>query len=211
MRFVFFALFCCLVSLAHANEEAAARFNALMADDTLRQQAYTAGQERIVLCGHCHGSDGNSKREHIPNLAGQNPRYLFSSFEKFADGQRSDYVMSQLAQILSMEERVNIAVYFSQQTVKPKAQKVDPALSLKGAAVFKNTCIACHGAHAQGQENAPRLAGQPAEYLRRTLTRFRNKDPSRAGSPMLPIAAILSEQDITALAAYLSQLSATAQ
>ena len=52
----------------------------------------------------------------------------------------------------------------------------------------------------------PRLAGQPDEYLRKALTRFRDNDPSRAGSVMMPIAGKLSPADIGALAAYLSQL-----
>ncbi len=206
MRFIAVLMLSCLASFAHSNETAMERFNYLIADAERRQQAYAAGQERAVFCGYCHGEDGNSKRPHIPNLASQNPVYLFHSFEKFANGERIDYVMSKLAKNLTLEDRVNIAVYFSQQKVVPAANADDAALIQQGAALFQRTCTGCHGEHAQGRETMPRLAGQSAEYIRTALTRFRNNEPSRAGSVMMSIADKLSEAEIESLAAYLTQL-----
>lgn len=206
MRVLALVLFSCIASLAQANEEAMQRFNQLNADPALRQQAYAAGQERIRFCGNCHGENGNSKRPHIPNLAQQNPVYLFNAFEKFASGERKDFVMSKLAPSLSQEDRVNIAIYFGQQKLLPHTDAVDPALREQGEAKFKTVCIGCHGLKAEGQNNTPRLAGQPEFYLRKALTRFRDKDPSRAGSVMMSIAANFSDQEITALATYLQQL-----
>jgi len=113
-------LFLCISALVQANDDPMARFDAIMGNPEQRAQAYAAGQERITLCGYCHGEDGNSKRDYIPNLAGQNPRYLFSAFEQYVDGHRTHFVMNQAAKMLSLEERVNIAVYFSQQTVKAR-------------------------------------------------------------------------------------------
>ena len=40
----------------------------------------------------------------------------------------------------------------------------------------------------------PRLAGQPDEYIRKALTRFRENDPSRAGSVMIGVAAQLPQR-----------------
>lgn len=182
------------------------RFNYLMGDAERREQAYAAGQERILFCGYCHGENGNSKRPHIPNLASQNPIYLFHSFEKFANGERIDYVMSKLAKSLTLEDRVNIAVYFSQQKVEPAAVTPNVALVQQGESLFQRTCTACHGSHAEGKETMPRLAGQPDEYIRKALNRFRTNDPSRAGSVMVGVASRLSEAEIEALAAYLTQL-----
>ena len=206
MRTFLCLLLSCLATFAYANEEAMKRFNYLMGDETLRQQAFEAGRERALFCGYCHGENGNSKRPHIPNLASQNPIYLFHSFEKFASGERTDFVMSKLAKSLTLEDRVNVAVYFSQQKVLASDAPVDPALSKQGAAVFQRVCTGCHGARAQGMETMPRLAGQPEEYIRTALTRFRTNDPSRAGSVMIGIASQLSETEIGALAAYLSRL-----
>ncbi len=182
------------------------RFNYLMADEQRRQQASLAGQERAVFCTYCHGETGNSKRKHIPNLAGQNPLYLFHSFEKFASGERSDFVMSRLAENLTLEDRVNVAVYFSQQKVNPTEGAPDEQLRKTGENIFQSTCTGCHGTHAEGMETMPRLAGQPDEYLRKALMRFRENDPSRAGSVMIAVASKLSVTEIEALAAYLSSL-----
>jgi len=206
MRTFLCLLLSCLATFAHANEEAMKRFNHLMSDERLREQAFEAGRERAVFCGYCHGENGNSKRPHIPNLASQNPIYLFHSFEKFASGERTDFVMSKLAKNLTLEDRVNIAVYFSQQKVEATRVSGNEALRKQGAVVFLRTCTGCHGAHAEGRETMPRLAGQPEEYIRSALTRFRQADPSRAGSVMIGIASQLSEADIGALAAYLSSL-----
>ena len=206
MRLLACMLFSCIATLAHANEEAMQRFTQLNADPALRQQAFAAGQERIRFCGNCHGENGNSKRGHIPNLAQQNPVYLFNAFEKFANGQRKDFVMSKLAPTLSMEDRVNIAIYFGQQKVLSHDEPVDEAQRQQGEATFKTVCTACHGANAEGREDTPRLAGQSSEYVRKALTRFRDKDPSRAGSVMMSIAAGFSDAQISSLAAYLQSL-----
>ncbi|MFZ3206422.1 MAG: c-type cytochrome [Pseudomonas sp.] len=206
MRALALVFFCCIASLAQASDEAMQRFTQLNADPVLREQAYAAGQERIRFCGNCHGENGNSKRPYIPNLAEQNPVYLFNAFEKFASGERKDYVMSQLAPNLTLEDRVNVAIYFGQQKLLAHSEPVDAALQQQGEVTFKTICTGCHGVHAEGRDNTPRLAGQPAEYLRKALTRFRDKDPSRAGSVMMSIAADFSDAQIGALAVYLQQL-----
>lgn len=204
MRALFVLLLCGIATVGQADEEAVQRFNRLNADPALRAQAYEAGRERIRFCGNCHGEDGNSRRPYIPNLAQQNPVYLFNAFEKFARGERTDFVMSKLAPSLTLEDRVNIAVYFGQQTLQPRAAEVVDAAQLSaGELRFKSICSACHGAHGEGREDIPRLAGQPAEYLRKSLTRFRDKDPSRAGSLMVAIVDGYSDQEIAAVAAYL--------
>ena len=202
-----FAVFAC----ANENDEAMKRFTYLMGDEQRRQQAFEAGRERAIFCGYCHGENGNSKRPHIPNLASQNPIYLFHAFEQFARGERIDYVMSNLAKNLTLEDRVNIAVYYSQQKVLPANAAADETLSKQGAVLFKRTCVGCHGDQGQGMETMPRLAGQPEEYIRKALTRFRSNDPSRAGSVMLGIASQLTDEDIAALASYLTQLQLTAR
>lgn len=206
MRVFACLLLSCVAGLAQASEEAMQRFTQLNADPVLRQQAYAAGQERIRFCGNCHGENGNSKRAHIPNLAEQNPVYLFNAFEKFANGQRKDFVMSKLAPTLSTEDRVNIAIYFAQQKLLAHSAPVDEALRQQGEATFKATCSGCHGTAAAGREDIPRLAGQPGDYVRKALTRFRDKDPSRADSVMMSIAANVSDAQINSLATYLQTL-----
>ena len=192
------------LALAGSTDDAMDQLNAIMADDEKRQASYEAGHERIRFCGYCHGEDGNSKRDYIPNLAAQHPLYLFNQFEKFRTGTREDYVMSKLAKTLSLEERINIAVYYSQQTAKPRTGS-DPALAETGGKLFAVRCAACHQKDAQGFRDMPRLAGQPAEYLEIALKRFQDMDPEKQSTPMIGIAATLSEGDIKALAEYLTE------
>lgn len=71
-------------------------------------------------------------------------------------------------------------------------------------APLAQTCAACHGIQGQGGGMFPRIAGQPAAYLRNELQFFRS---GARPNPMMQAATKgLSDADITALAAYFSQL-----
>jgi cbb3-type cytochrome c oxidase subunit III len=182
------------------------RHNEIMSNEALRQQAYNAGRERALFCGYCHGVDGNSKRDYIPNLAGQNPVYLFNAFRKFGSGERTDYVMSRLAKILSEEEQVNIAIYYSQQEVTSEPPD-SPALYSQGETIFSTSCSQCHGKEGKGQAELPRLAGQPAEYIRNTLKLFKSKNPGRKSETMTAVTADLSDHEIRAVAEYVQGMN----
>ncbi|HET7569639.1 MAG TPA: c-type cytochrome [Gammaproteobacteria bacterium] len=70
------------------------------------------------------------------------------------------------------------------------------------------TCAACHGENGGGGGGGtfPRLAGQLAAYLARQLHDF--KSGARANRIMQPLAAGLSDDQITALAQYYSRAQA---
>ena len=167
------------------------------------------GKEKANLCGICHGQDGNTKRDFIPNLAGQNPKYLIHQFDQFATGKRKNYVMSQLADKLTLEERVNLAVYFSKQTPavfvpKKVNKKLTKASSEKGRALYVSNCQVCHGQEAEGHDQLPRLASQPATYLMKTLEKFKTNHRDRSNSPMTAIAQQLSNDQIRDVSVYLA-------
>lgn len=62
-------------------------------------------------------------------------------------------------------------------------------------------CAACHGADGNSPSSAyPKLAGQHASYLASTLAAYR--DGSRVNAIMQGMAAALSDEDISDLAAY---------
>lgn len=74
-------------------------------------------------------------------------------------------------------------------------------------------CIACHqadgsGKHTEGGESWPRLAGLNAAYIARQLHDF--KQGSRQNAAMMPFANMLDDQQIADVAAYYSQMEATA-
>ena len=179
--------------------------NAILGDDQRLAQASEQGRRRATLCKYCHGPTGNSVKSHVPNLAGQNAIYLALQFEKFANGERTDYVMTPLANNMTRADRINLSIFFSQQDVA-SSHDVDPGLAKRGSFIYDTRCQSCHGRDALGKEHMPRLAGQPGEYLTQALRAFRQGDSDRARSPMQEVAAGLSDDDLAAVVAYLSGL-----
>ncbi|WP_320820823.1 c-type cytochrome [Thalassolituus sp.] len=169
-----------------------------------KQAALEQGKDRALLCFRCHGDDGNSLRDYIPNLASQNAAYLFTQFEKFANGQRENYVMSKVAPSLTTDERIAIAVYFADKPVLSRAQGVMP--DTKGKMVYDSLCYVCHGTAGHGDQQYPRIAGQPYVFLEKTLLSFKNNDPQRRNSPMTGVIQNLTEEDLKAVAAWVSNL-----
>lgn len=62
------------------------------------------------------------------------------------------------------------------------------------------SCASCHGAAGQGGLNTPRLAGQPAEYLKKQLQDFRSG--LRHNESMAFVVRALSDDDIERVARY---------
>jgi len=176
------------------------------------QSAIRAGKERSILCGHCHGVDGNSLKPDIPNLASQNTAYIVEQIGKFANGQRKNFVMQTLANNFTFKDKVNLALYFNSQKVKPT--KVDPELAAKGQVIYKNVCFRCHGDDGKGEEGYARLAGQKTEYVMMTLKRFRAnanrtadvEDIKRSNASMEQVTSKLSDEEIESLAHYITML-----
>jgi cbb3-type cytochrome c oxidase subunit III len=181
-------------------------------DDDARQAAIAAGEDRALLCQYCHGSDGNSLKPEVPNLAGQNASYLLEQIDKFATGERDDYVMTPLAANFSPEDKVNLAIFYYSQPVKK--QNIDAKLAAKGKSLFYDVCSNCHGAQGRGNQKLARLAGQQSVYVASVLKAFRDNannpavkaDAERRSIVMEGIAKDLSDAQIEAVAAYVAQL-----
>lgn len=206
-------VFLLLLSLGQANsayagltetERLLAEMATVQGNEHLLQAAIVEGKDRALLCGNCHGKNGNSVRDYIPNLASQNAAYLFNQFELFANGERKDYVMSRLAKNLSRQDRVNIALYFSQMQVEARPQPVSS--NSKGEQVYKSLCFTCHEQNGYGNGSYPRIAGQPFEFLIKTLKGFAGEDDRRANSPMAVIVANLDKQQLEDVAAYVASM-----
>ena len=170
------------------------------------KKAIRAGDERALLCKYCHGVDGNSKKDTIPNLASQNPEYLMRQFELFARGERTNKTMNELAKILSSEDKVNIALFFSAQQVKPQ-KPYKSELAETGKKLFNTRCFFCHGKDAHGKDALPRISSQPPAYLIRTLKSYNASEAKRAETAMSRIGRSLEIDEIEALTAYLTTLN----
>lgn len=180
------------------------RLKAVQADPAALKAAVDAGKKASFFCANCHGEDGISKTADVPNLAGQNPAYLLEQIRKFGSGERKDPFMQGLIKVLKDDERLQIALYYANAAVPPS--RADAAQAARGKDLFGKLCARCHGDQARGNELFPRLAGQKLPYLQSSITRYRDNTGVRNSQLMSIATATLKNEDIVAVANYLTQL-----
>ncbi len=189
---------------ATAQPELQERLKATQADPTALKAAVEAGRKASFFCANCHGEAGVSKTADVPNLAGQNPAYLLEQIRKFGSGERKDAFMQGLIKVLKDEDRLHIALFYAASPVVPAT--ADAAQAAHGKVLYGKLCQRCHGDQARGSELYPRLAGQKLPYLQTSITRYRDGTGIRNNQLMSIATATLKNDDITALANYLTQL-----
>src|SRR5690349_11407099 len=82
-----------------------------------------AGKARAAtVCAACHGANGQSVSDTIPNLAAQRAGYLEAQLKAFKDGTRKaasatspTAIMNAIATQLSADDIANVAAYFASQ------------------------------------------------------------------------------------------------
>lgn len=175
-----------------------------------------AGQAKTIVCGACHGVDGNSPVANFPKLAGQGERYLLKQMQDIKSGARPVVEMTGMLDPLSDQDMADIAAYYAAQ--KTIIGAADPTLVERGEDLFRGgklaegmpACIGCHSPDGSGIATAgyPHLGGQHADYTAKQLTAFREGERSNDGDSMImrDIAAKLSNKDIEALSAYIQGL-----
>ncbi len=171
-----------------------------------------AGKFESSLCKGCHGAEGISFVDLIPNLAGQNSGYTAKQLRDFQSGARTHQIMSAISRSVTATELADISAYFAGLKImqgdgsgdNPDAEKLfrngDPVKGIPA-------CAGCHGekGKAPGKASYPVIGGQHGEYLRVQLFHFRGGD--RSNSPdgiMNNVARNLTNDEIDALAEYLS-------
>ncbi|MCL2525078.1 MAG: c-type cytochrome [Betaproteobacteria bacterium] len=201
--FALFALLSCGLVFAQ-QPSPQERLKAIAADPVALREAVDAGKKVTFFCENCHGENGISKYPEVPNLAAQNPVYLLEQIRKFGSGERKEPFMQGLIKVLKEDERVQAAQYFASLPVRPS--KADPGLAANGKVLFAKLCSRCHGERAYGGERFPRLAGQQLPYLKMSIQRYRDGTGIRNDQLMAIATSPLKNDDITAIAHYLTQL-----
>jgi cytochrome c553 len=181
------------------------RIEEIAKDHKLRKQMINEGRERTILCNTCHGEDGIAVQPLAPNLAGQNPVYIVDQFQRFGDGRRNDYLMSNLSKTFSFEDKVKIALYYGEMEMTP-AGGGNLSLIAAGEKIYKDACVKCHGKDGRGQEGYALLAGQRHDYVVKMLKEFRDRTGKRTNVWMTGVSIRLSDQDMDAVATYLANL-----
>jgi cytochrome c553 len=78
----------------------------------------------------------------------------------------------------------------------------------QGRLLYERNCVACHGRRGEGEGSLffPRLTGQHAKYVRRSLLEIKEGTRRNANASMQKLLQDLSDKDLDALADYVSQL-----
>jgi cytochrome c553 len=165
-------------------------------------------------CAWCHGPSGQGYAT-APKLAGQRAPYIETQLRSFhvhsRDNPLSQQYMWPAAANLNAPLAHALAVYFSALCPEPASDGYG-RLAPAGEALYRGgspasnipSCVACHGPNAQGVSAIPRLAGQSYYYLKRKLAQWGEGYHATAAVPMPGIASKLSDDEIEALASYLS-------
>ena len=114
---------------------------------------------------------------------------------------------------LSEQDRADISAFFASQTITKTTASANPA----GKELYQggdsdrgiSACIACHGTSGKGSGLAgfPAVNSQNIDYLKVQLGKFRDGSRNNdMNSMMSDIANKLSDEDIAALAEYMSSL-----
>src|SRR3989442_8360987 len=83
-----------------------------------------AGKTKVAtVCAACHGAEGVSVSDTIPNLAGQRAAYLEAQLKALKDGSRKNPIMNAMAGQLSVDEIGNVAAYFASLPGAPSGAK----------------------------------------------------------------------------------------
>jgi cytochrome c553 len=75
-----------------------------------------AGRAKVAtVCAACHGANGVSVSDAIPNLAAQRAGYIEAQLKALKEGTRKNPLMNAIAAQLSAEDMANVAAYFASQ------------------------------------------------------------------------------------------------
>jgi cytochrome c553 len=177
-------------------------------------------QAKIAYCENCHGATGQGFHGYypIPRLAGQQPEYLKNQLQAFIEHRRTNNIMFNVSHVLSPAMLDALAESFHNLNPKPLGGAPKQFVAA-GKKIYDEglpnsdvpPCASCHGPEAKGDGQFPRLAGQLSDYVFNKLANWskeRGQDPAKPDTSVImqPIAHSLTEQQIKAVAAYLSYL-----
>ncbi|WP_028217857.1 c-type cytochrome [Paraburkholderia oxyphila] len=179
-------------------------------------------EARVQGCTACHGSHGQgTDNDYFPRLAGKPAEYLYNQLMNFREGRRKYPPMNYLVTYLSDDYLHEIATYFSQQRPPypaPSRPTVGDSTLAHGREIVLHgdparqvpACAACHGMKLTGMEPAiPGLVGLHSDYISAQIGAWRSGSRhAKAPDCMHEVATRLTDDDVNAVAAWLSTQSA---
>ena len=162
---------------------------------------------KAATCVACHGPQGNAVVPQFPALAGQTARYIYLQLRDFQEGRRSNPMMSPMAKDLTRDEMRALGAWFAAQKARPLPFQPDAAKARLGKAKADETlCTMCHLGGFAGQNEIPRVAGQPFDYVVAQLRAFKARERTNDAGNMTSVARTLTDDDIDNIAHYIAGL-----
>ncbi len=181
-------------------------------------------EARVLACTACHGPQGQgTSNEYFPRLAGKPVGYLYNQLVAFRDGRRRYPPMNYLLEFQPDPYLQKMAEYYAAQRPPGQAPGLLAASQdtlahgralVTGGAPDRGipACSGCHGPALTGMEPAiPGLVGLKPTYISAQLGAWRYGTRTAAAPDcMQMVASLLTESDVTAVAAWLSSLAVPA-
>jgi cytochrome c553 len=170
------------------------------------------GSRLYAPCGVCHAPMAwGSMDGAIPNLAGQQKRYLEKQLDLFRTGARVDPAMQVVAvhqSVGNQHDIVALTSYLSGLDSNPNPVNGSGEHLRVGQELYAHICAACHGADGRGEpgNRVPRIAGQHYPYLRRQIDVAAALHRDLAPPEMTSALRGMRPQEKDALADYISRL-----
>jgi len=158
-------------------------------------------------CARCHGINGISTAEGVPNLAGQRPAYLHFEMRVYQSGGRDNKPMTDAVKFLSDDALMKVSAYFGSLNPAPRSApargksapvKPDPAAAGKAAAAG---CAGCHGEFGISKTpGMPNLVGLDPKYFVAAIDAYKRGE--RKNDMMKALVSGLGEAEVKSIALF---------
>lgn len=173
--------------------------------------AHAKLKEKLTVCAACHGENGVSKIDGVPNLAGEPDFFTEYQLLYFRGETRKNEQMTPVARDLTDDDIRDLGAYYASLPgpAAPANPDPDPALTKAGAELARDRhCAQCHLPTFVGQGEIARLAGQHEEAIVKALHDYQHGARRGRGNVIMPeIAYSMTEDDIKAVAHFMARQS----
>ncbi|MCK5394608.1 MAG: c-type cytochrome [Gammaproteobacteria bacterium] len=206
----------CILALTGFMPTCAISTNANIAQDITQALELTPnvenGEKIYPLCASCHMKNGWGKKDgSFPVIAGQHRNVLIKQLSDIRSRNRENPTMfpfTDPASIGGMQGISDVTAYIASMAKDPNPGMGTGKDIELGKNIYKKRCLQCHGENGQGNNAAyfPSLKGQHHAYLLRQLKWIRDGYRKNANEAMVTEVKALSDEELDALADYLSRL-----
>ncbi len=170
------------------------------------------GRRIYEMCAICHTPLGwGGQMGRFPQIAGQHPNVTIKQLADIRSGNRDNPTMYPFAQasVLGGPQNIaDVAAYIARLPMAP-VHEMGPGIALeRGAALYKEHCVKCHGETGEGNNNDfyPRIQGQHFSYLLRQFRWIKEGVRHNGDSSMVKQIKGFDEADTLAVVDYVSHL-----